>query len=317
MDPKPEDLAEFFRTRKIGFGRCLEPTMQCGDPAIRAHSIQNRQTIALLERDNHVIAWQPRFSQAGPDIALRRIGRNDASTFAGFCNQHDTELFRPLDTKPLDGADREQLFLLAYRGITCELHAIMTGAVQLQSLYTARIERGVESPDSSSPAGQKAVEQMLLAWATWRYRHAYYDEPLLRQAFEGVEHEVIDLNDQVPCLAASSFITLKDVPVDQELIGVAINILPVSETKTVAVFSYAKKDQGVVRAALDRILGSTAYVQKYELSKLVLSRISNVLISPAHFDQWSAERAKKITDAFLRTVQSQEDVGEDADFMLF
>src|SRR5579872_5881708 len=106
MNPEPENLAEFFRTRKIGFGRCLEPSMQCSEPAIRAHSIQNRQTIALLEQDNHVLAWQPRFSQAGPDIALRRIGRNDASTFAGFCNEHDTELFRPLDTKPLDAADR-------------------------------------------------------------------------------------------------------------------------------------------------------------------------------------------------------------------
>jgi hypothetical protein len=62
--------------------------------------------------------------------------------------------------------------LLAYRGITCELHAIMTGVVQFQSLYTARIERGADSPDSSSPAGQKALEQMLLSWATWRYRHA-------------------------------------------------------------------------------------------------------------------------------------------------
>ncbi len=62
MDPEPEDLAEFFRTRRIGFCRCLEPTMQCGEPAIRAHSIQNRQTIALLEQDNHVLAWQPRKS---------------------------------------------------------------------------------------------------------------------------------------------------------------------------------------------------------------------------------------------------------------
>ena len=317
MDVKPEDLAEFFRTRKVGFGRCLEPLMQCGEPAIRAHSIQNRQTIALLEQDNHVLAWQPRFSQSGPDIALRRIGRNDASTFAGFCNEHDTELFRPLDSKPLDGADREQLFLLAYRGITCELHAIMTGVVQLQSLYTARIERGVESPDSSSPAGQKAVEQMLLSWATWRYRHRYYDEPLLRQSFDVVEHDVIALNDQAPCLAASSFITLKDVPVDQDLAAVAINILPVSETSTVAVFSYAKQDQGIVRAALDRILGSTGDVQKYELSKIVLSRISNVLISPRHFDRWGTEKAKKITDAFVRSVQSQRDVGEDVDFMLF
>ncbi|MGB8182232.1 MAG: hypothetical protein WCF13_07670, partial [Stellaceae bacterium] len=79
MKPKPEELNEFFRIRNIKFGRCLEPTMQCDQPAIRAHSIQNRQTITLLEQDNHVIAWQPRFSQDGPDIALRSIGRNDAS----------------------------------------------------------------------------------------------------------------------------------------------------------------------------------------------------------------------------------------------
>jgi hypothetical protein len=317
MTPKSEDLADFFRTWNIEFGRCLEPMMQCGQPAIRAHSIQNRQTITLLEQDNHVIVWQPRFSKTGPDIALRRIGRNEASTFAGFCNQHDTELFRPLDTKPLDSGNGEQLFLLAYRGITCELHAIITAAVQAERLYKARVERGADSPDSSSPAGKKAVEQMLLSWATWRYRHRYYDEPLLRRSFDGVEHDVIDLSDQAPCLAASSFITLKDVPVTEDLVGVAINILPVSETRTIAAFSYAKKDQGIVRAALDRILGSTGDVQKYELSKLVLSRISNVLISPRHFDQWVAERAKKIADAFLRTVESQQDVGEDADFMLF
>jgi hypothetical protein len=277
--------------------------MQCEQLAIRAHSIQNRQTIALLEQDNHVLAWQPRFSQAGPDIALRRIGRNDASTFAGFCNQHDTELFRPLDTRALDGADREQLFLLAYRGITYELHAIMTGVVQLESLYTARVERGIDSADYSSPAGQKLLEQWRLLKATWRYRHSYYDEPLLRRSFDGIEHDVLDLNDQAPCLAASSFITVTD--------------LPVSETRTVAAFSYAKKDQGSVRAALDRILSSTGDTQTYELSKLVLSRISNVLVSPRYFERWGEEKKKKIAAAFVRTVESQQDVGEDADFMLF
>ena len=315
MKPEPEDLAEFFRTRKIGFGRCLEPTMQCDQPAIRAHSIQNRQTITLLEQDNHVFAWQPRFSQDGPDIALRRIGRNDASTFTGICNRHDTELFKSLDTKPLDAADREQLFLLAYRGITCELHAIMAGVVQLQTLIRQSQRR--HSPDSSIPAGQKAVEQMLLSWATWRYRHGNYDEPLLRRSFDGIEHDVIDLNDQAPCLAASSFITVRDAPLNEDLVGAAINILPVSSTRTLAAFSYAKKDQGNVRAALDRVLSSGGDVQKYELSKLVSSRISNVLLSPRHFVQWGEERRKKIADAFVRTSQSQQDVGEDADFMLF
>ena len=74
MNPKPEDLAEFFRTRKIGFGRCLEPTMQCDQPANRAHSIQNGQTIALLEQNNHVLAWQPPH-RAQADWAERRIDR--------------------------------------------------------------------------------------------------------------------------------------------------------------------------------------------------------------------------------------------------
>ena len=110
---------------------------------------------------------------------------------------------------------------------------------------------------------------------------------------------------------------VKDVPLSEELVGVAINILPASETRTVAASSYAKKDRGSVRAALDRILGSTGDMQKYELSKLVLSRISNVLISPRHFNQWGEERKKKIADAFVRTVENQQDVGEDADFMLF
>lgn len=42
---------------------------------------------------------------------------------------------------------------------------------------------------------------------------------------------------EAPCLAASSFITIKDVPLNEDLVGVAINILPVSETRTVAAFS--------------------------------------------------------------------------------
>ena len=68
----------------------------------------------------------------------------------------------------------------------------------MQSLYTARVERGVDTPDSSSPSGQKAVEQMLLSWATWRYRHSYYDEPLLLRSCARIlaaEVEVVAVSD--------------------------------------------------------------------------------------------------------------------------
>jgi hypothetical protein len=319
--PHNKELADILKAQGIGFSRCLEPTMQCTQQAIRAHSIQNRQTITLLEKDNHVIAWQPRRSKNGHNIdfniEFRRIGRSKASVFCGFCNQHDADIFRPLDTKPLDITDREQLFLLAYRCITYELHAIMTNVAQLQSLYGMRVERGADLPDSSSPAGQKAVEQMLLCWATWRYRCKYYDEPILSQLFGNIEHHVIELDNQPPCLAVSSFFTLKDGLVDADLVGTALNILPVSEEKTVVIFSYASHDRGIVRATLDRILYSCGYVQKYELSKLILSRAGNVLISPHHFDKWNDTKKNKIKESFIEAIQSNRDVDDNMALMLF
>ena len=54
MVPNAEGLADFFRVRGIKFGRCLEPTMQCTEVALRAHSIQNRQTVDLLQENNTV-----------------------------------------------------------------------------------------------------------------------------------------------------------------------------------------------------------------------------------------------------------------------
>ena len=154
---KYANIGDFFRTQKIGFEKCLDPTMQCKEPAVRAHSIQNCRIIDLLEENNHVLAWQPRASVDHIDISLRLIGRNDASTFTGFCNHHDSELFRRLDTKSIDGSDREQLFLLAYRGISCELHAVMSYAVRFQNLYEL-LKRAAPIP-ATRPAPQARWQQ--------------------------------------------------------------------------------------------------------------------------------------------------------------
>ena len=239
------------------------------------------------------------------------------STFTGFCSRHDTSLFKPLDTRPFDVGDQEQLFLLAYRAITCELHAIMLGAIKLQGIYGSRVGRGIDSTDESSPAGQKAVEQMLLSWTTWRYRLKHFDEPILSGSHAGVEHDVVVLDNQPPCLAAASFVALRDIDLAGDLAGTAINILPVSDTKTVAVFSYASQNRGTARELLHRILNATGEYQKYELSKLIVSRISNVLLSPRHFNAWSPAKVRRITEAFVATVQTQRDIEDDSELMLF
>ncbi len=59
-----------------------------------------------------------------------------------------------------------------------------------------------------NPPRQRAAEQMPLSWATWRYRHCYAGSLTASST------------------TSSSFITIKHVPVNEELAGVAINIVP-------------------------------------------------------------------------------------------
>ena len=64
---------------------------------------------------------------------FKLIGINKASTFTGFCQRHDTELFSPLETRPFT-ASKEQLFLLAYRALSKELYA-KRFAIRLEPLH--------------------------------------------------------------------------------------------------------------------------------------------------------------------------------------
>jgi hypothetical protein len=109
-----------------------------------------------------------------------------------------------------------------------------------------------------------------------------------------------------------------------------LNVFPTSATETVVVFSYGSEDVKLAQAALDRVLTTDGEYQKYELSKLVIDRVENFALSPAHYNSWPAAKKAKIRDAFVSTVveastvgamigavTTNEPVGDDTDLMLF
>jgi len=264
------------------------------------------------------MALARRFSASGPDIRFRQIGRNEASAFPGFCNQHDTQIFEPLDKRPLDPTDQEQLFLLAYRGVSRELHATMSAASKIQSVHVFRVEQSIDPADQLTPVGMKALEQMLFSFTTWQYRDRHYDEALRTRDFTGITHEVLTLENQRPALAVSSFISLDDMrPGDPNFPGVAVNILPVTDDTTLAIFSYARPIAGKVRSSLDRILTASGDRQKYELSKLIIARTSNFIVAPTHFRAWSADKVERLERSAVESVVASRDPEEHQDLMLF
>jgi hypothetical protein len=104
---------------------------------------------------------------------------------------------------------------------------------------------------------------------------------------------------------------------NNDWVRVTLNVLPLGNTESAAVFSYLPRDADLVRSGLDRILSSEGVYQKYLLSKLILNNCENFVVSPAYFDQWSAAKLRAITDYFTETLTAGKLDLEDQNLYLF
>jgi hypothetical protein len=297
----------FFSSLSTHINRCLEPSGACAKLAIRAHSVQNAAVMDLLHREGHIKTLT---HQLGNDdsfsVVWRDIGRNLATTFEGFCSTHDAALFEPIDTKPLDRTNREQLFLYAYRAVARELHASMEAAVKVQSMYQQRIGAGIDNGNEPEPAGMLAIELMMTAHSTYVYKTSL-DQALLKDQFEVLAHEFVCLMNETPTIAASVFFDLDTRTNREDPPRVALNIFPVSTNETVAVFSFTDEDAGPVREYIRDIVESGGYYQKYLISRLLLLHAENFVVAPSVFDTWSQEKRDAILNFFVKTVRFGSD----------
>jgi hypothetical protein len=124
----PESKWTILRqVRKLhGTAYCSHPLaspQECKGKIVRAHTLQKSGSLSTISVNRHVYGLE----EGGmPDDngypPFKLIGVNEASTFTGFCQRHDTELFQPLEMKPFT-TSKEQFFLLAYRALSKEVYA--------------------------------------------------------------------------------------------------------------------------------------------------------------------------------------------------
>jgi hypothetical protein len=295
-------LGAGFKIDSKGFSRCLEPTLTCMQKAIKAHSIQNARILEALATDGHIISLTRRMDrEKGPQVDFGLVGRNLSTTFTGFCAKHDRDIFYPIEKNELDIDDPFHLFLIAYRAVTRELHATMEGAYKLQKAILKRVELGIDPINQHNAAGEIAVGHMIKAHNTWLYRTSF-DTALLKKSYENILHDIIVLDVERPLIAVCSLFSLEDYVIEDSKLHISLNVLPLSETSTVVVFSYRKSDIAIAKEALGRILYSNGMQQRYELSRLILNSCENFVICPDHFDSWSEEKKEEIKSFYLNTI---------------
>ncbi len=105
---------------------CLCPL--CKESAIRSHAVQKNGWLSNIAEDNHVMGVQRQIAapllkssqESPPEPRIVRIGLNEASTFWGYCNVHDTQLFDCIERQPLCKDNINQAMAFHLRAMSFE-----------------------------------------------------------------------------------------------------------------------------------------------------------------------------------------------------
>lgn len=89
---------------------------ECNGEIGRSHTISKSQSLSLIAESEHVLVRNINlFARTEHKLLeFKPTSINEALAFPGFCNQHDHNLFKCLDTSSFM-ATQEQLFMQAYR----------------------------------------------------------------------------------------------------------------------------------------------------------------------------------------------------------
>ena len=117
-DPQKIKRAKAFQVCKEkavkSINNCFYP--DCNNVSINSHILQKNGILSSLEKDRHLM--QMEINQYRDDIHFfKRIGINEAFSFNCFCQEHDSELFKAIETKEIDFTVYKNLLLFTLRAI--------------------------------------------------------------------------------------------------------------------------------------------------------------------------------------------------------
>lgn len=289
-----------FEASQKEYRKCLySVTPDCRQPAIDAHSIQKSGKLQELAEDGHVYAFhlRPMFDDPPKMPEIRSKGHREATTFAGMCNEHDSELFAPIDNSPIDLDDQEHVFLLTYRTVLKETHDALRLKRWTAEAYARLVEDGVADPDDSvsrelSAAAELGSQRMLA-------EKQEMDRLYLAGDHHGVGKEVIWLPEGEPALGVSAFISTNPRYGEQALC--ALNVFP-QDGRHAVIFSFRKGCRLRVRKSFaDELRYHSTKNREQVASRIVLENCEDPIFRPGVYETFTDEQRLVIRSYYWQT----------------
>ena len=208
----PVKLGEQFWRLNDEFqkGYCSHPQASsdnCGDKIISAHTVQLRGGIAAIAENGHVVsaksAAQDLFRNHGAFVP-RRVGVRSASTFMGFCDEHDNSLFQPVEKQSVP-LTPQSCFLFGFRALSYEL---FSKRAELRSMKIMRdLDCGKAFEDQCAlqqhmHLSEQGAMRGLADGERWKNQ---YDAIFLEERFEEYRFVAVTYSSMLPVVGCGAF----------------------------------------------------------------------------------------------------------------
>lgn len=307
-------LKEIHRLKQATYERCLWHTMTCIGKPIKAHAIQNRRALDNLAEDGHVVMVMPELKGEEFGIEFKRVGRGLATTFTGLCSDHDSHLFRPIDTNEIDPANAEHRFLVAFRAVLKGLHSAAAVGGMVQECLRKGVELGHLFEDG--PEMEITTEYVIAGIMMMEFAQCFHQIYVAR-AWDALTSETLRI-PAPPVLAASGVF----LPVEAQGIKrsdrpfLIFSTFPQSGSLYVQ-FSWLPEADAVMRSVIKDIVVASGERQLYLLSKFILKYTETFTLKPSVHESFTKQQVDAIKNYFLANAAGVRAEWDDPKLCLF
>lgn len=319
----------FFRTLRKLTNKSLSITKECyfvgcDKTPIQAHSISNKRLLLKLAENGHVMYFDKNTSDWG---SLIETGRNRATTFNGFCDNHD-KVFGPIDSEDYVIGSEEHNYLFALRAAAREY----TIRKAMSHLLSAQIddndqdqefsldERGLKMAAFFQTGFNKGLNDQ-------RATRGVFNSTALKGKFHVIESAVIVVDEELPIAVSSTFNL--ELAYDGSLINnlspdnYSVRMKPCFLTvfpqngKTYCIVSYFRRDRRSYDflKSIDSLDGKE---KRVVVSNLIVSYTENFTANPVYWESLKYNTKIKYSKIFANSLKTiRTPFVADASFSLF
>ncbi|WP_433943384.1 SEC-C domain-containing protein [Paenibacillus sp. SN-8-1] len=281
---------------------------ECVNPIKNAHSIQNNRILNRISKESHLYSIKPKATREGVVPTLELISKNKASAFFGFCDFHDTDLFKPIELQEYNG-EQIQNFLFAFRAMAIEYHKKLRKLSSIKKMFTIQPHTLLdEEYIYVYRVAQLDVRDFELDYKTFKSEYCNNNFTNFRTIYRTLDFEV-------DFATSSAFTVEKDLNGEQinDIYGIGsgkmpsiyINVYP-TVNGTNILLSYHLNEDPVYKKYFDQLeLLSEGQLMKY-LNYLIIQYTENVFFNPSFIDNLTTKQQASLLKSFHSSIQPLE-----------